>query len=170
MINSLCYGSFQHDANAVICDPELSSQLKSASYTALNKMMGEIQDEVPVLMSGAGHDAMAMSHLTKVHSLFALTYDFVIACEFCSPHGNGSHHFGTGWDVICPLSGRHKSLPRGTCIGRRCLDGGFSYTSISRDPHVNYNVQQNLCTVNRFPSINPPQWQPLNCTLSALFL
>lgn len=25
-----------------------------------------IQDEVPVLMSGAGHDAMALSHLTKV--------------------------------------------------------------------------------------------------------
>ncbi|KAK6240317.1 hypothetical protein SCA6_005706 [Theobroma cacao] len=65
-----CIIERKHDANAVICDPELSSQLKSASYTALNKMMGEIQDEVPVLMSGAGHDAMAMSHLTKVGMLF----------------------------------------------------------------------------------------------------
>ena len=31
-------------------------------------MEGEIQGDVPVLMSGAGHDAMAMSHLTKVCS------------------------------------------------------------------------------------------------------
>lgn len=60
---------FQHDANAVICDSELSSQLKFAANAALKRMTGEIQDEVPVLTSGAGHDAMAMSHLTKVRSL-----------------------------------------------------------------------------------------------------
>ncbi|XP_022762598.1 allantoate deiminase 2 isoform X2 [Durio zibethinus] len=60
----------KHDANAVICDPELSSQLKSAAYTALNGMIAEVQDEVPVLMSGAGHDAMALSYLTKVGMLF----------------------------------------------------------------------------------------------------
>ncbi|KAK9267098.1 hypothetical protein L1049_009516 [Liquidambar formosana] len=59
-----------HDANAVICDTELSSQLKSSAYTAVKRMEGEIQDEVPVVMSGAGHDAMAMSHLTKVGMLF----------------------------------------------------------------------------------------------------
>lgn len=65
----ICYAcTFQHDANAIISDPELSSQLKSAASTALKKMVGEIQEEVPVLMSGAGHDAMAMSHLTKVCS------------------------------------------------------------------------------------------------------
>ena len=29
-------------------------------------MAGDIQDETPALMSGAGHDAMAMSDLTKV--------------------------------------------------------------------------------------------------------
>ena len=58
--------TFQHDANAVVCDSELSSQLKSALYSALRKMAGDIQDETPALMSGAGHDAMAMSHLTKV--------------------------------------------------------------------------------------------------------
>ncbi|KAK9267688.1 hypothetical protein L1049_010120 [Liquidambar formosana] len=60
----------KHDANAVICDTELSSQLKSAAYTAVKRMGGEIQGEVPVVMSGAGHDAMAMSHLTKVGMLF----------------------------------------------------------------------------------------------------
>ncbi|XVE94299.1 hypothetical protein REPUB_Repub01dG0269100 [Reevesia pubescens] len=65
-----CIIERKHDANAVICDPELSSQLRSAAYTALNRMIGEIRDEVPVLMSGAGHDAMAMSHLTKVGMLF----------------------------------------------------------------------------------------------------
>lgn len=60
----------KHDANAIISDSELSSQLKSAASTALKKMVGEIQEEVPVLMSGAGHDAMAISHLTKVGMLF----------------------------------------------------------------------------------------------------
>ena len=50
----------------MVCDSELSSQLKSAAYSALRKMAGDIQDETPTLMCGAGHDAMAMSHLTKV--------------------------------------------------------------------------------------------------------
>uniref|UniRef100_A0A7N2MVC0 allantoate deiminase n=1 Tax=Quercus lobata TaxID=97700 RepID=A0A7N2MVC0_QUELO len=57
-----CIIDHKHDANAVVCDSELSSQLKSAA--------GDIQDETPALMSGAGHDAMAMSHLTKVGMLF----------------------------------------------------------------------------------------------------
>lgn len=65
-----CLIEHKHDAGAVICDPELSSQLKSAAYSALKRMEGDIQDEVPTLMSGAGHDAMAMSHLTKVGMLF----------------------------------------------------------------------------------------------------
>ncbi|CAH2078475.1 unnamed protein product [Thlaspi arvense] len=66
----LCSIERKHDADAVISDPHLSLQLKSAAQIALKKMTGEIQDEVPVLMSGAGHDAMAMSHLTKVGMLF----------------------------------------------------------------------------------------------------
>ncbi|CAL9051268.1 unnamed protein product [Musa acuminata subsp. burmannicoides] len=33
-------------------------------------MPTKIQGEVPVLMSGAGHDAMAISQLTKVGMLF----------------------------------------------------------------------------------------------------
>lgn len=64
-----CLSSLQHDADAVISDPHLSLQLKSAAQSALKKITGEIQDEVPVLMSGAGHDAMAMSYLTKVIEL-----------------------------------------------------------------------------------------------------
>ncbi|PON89256.1 Allantoate deaminase [Trema orientale] len=60
----------KHDANAVICDSELSSQLKSAAFAAVKRMGAEIQSELPVLMSGAGHDAMAISHLTKVGMLF----------------------------------------------------------------------------------------------------
>lgn len=50
----------------MVCDSELSSQLKFAANAALKRMTGEIQDEVPTLMSGAGHDAMAISRLTKV--------------------------------------------------------------------------------------------------------
>ncbi|KAG4168836.1 hypothetical protein ERO13_A12G049400v2 [Gossypium hirsutum] len=65
-----CIIERKHDANAVICDQELSSRLKSAAYSAVNKMVGQIHEEVPVLMSGAGHDAMAISHLTKVGMLF----------------------------------------------------------------------------------------------------
>ncbi|XP_050260793.1 allantoate deiminase 2-like [Quercus robur] len=65
-----CIINRKHDANAVVCDSELTSQLKSAAYSALKKMAGDIQDEAPALMSGAGHDAMAMSHLTKVGMLF----------------------------------------------------------------------------------------------------
>ncbi|KAL5539657.1 hypothetical protein UlMin_044815 [Ulmus minor] len=60
----------KHDANAVLCDSELSSQLKSAAHAAVKRMKGELQNELPVLMSGAGHDAMAMSRLTKVGMLF----------------------------------------------------------------------------------------------------
>ncbi|KAM4097958.1 hypothetical protein ACJW30_07G041000 [Castanea mollissima] len=65
-----CIIDRKHDVNAVVCDSELSSQLKSAASSALRKMAGDIQDETATLMSGAGHDAMAMSHLTKVGMLF----------------------------------------------------------------------------------------------------
>ncbi|XP_026399306.1 allantoate deiminase 2-like isoform X2 [Papaver somniferum] len=65
-----CIIERKHDAEAVKCDPGLSSELKSAANSALKRVAGEIQDKVPVLMSGAGHDAMAMSHLTKVGMLF----------------------------------------------------------------------------------------------------
>ncbi|GFQ00858.1 allantoate deiminase [Phtheirospermum japonicum] len=66
----LCLIERKHDANAVVCDPDLSSKLNSAAYAAVKRLSGENPDNVPVLMSGAGHDAMAMSHLTKVAMLF----------------------------------------------------------------------------------------------------
>ncbi|GAB2298310.1 hypothetical protein Dimus_032378 [Dionaea muscipula] len=65
-----CLIECKHDANAVMCDPELSLQLNSSAYSALKRMVGDIEIEVPTLMSGAGHDAMAMAHLTKVGMLF----------------------------------------------------------------------------------------------------
>lgn len=65
---TLSFHHFQHDANAVVCNEDLSSQLKSAAYSAMKRITGEEPDDVPVLMSGAGHDAMAMSHLSKVCS------------------------------------------------------------------------------------------------------
>ena len=73
--------SLQHDADAVISDPHLSLQLKSAAQSAIKKITGEVQDEVPVLMSGAGHDAMAMSYLTKVIEL-KLKQHLSVECVF----------------------------------------------------------------------------------------
>ncbi|KAK6931893.1 Peptidase M20 [Dillenia turbinata] len=65
-----CLFERKHDANAVMCNRDLSLKLKSAAYTAMKRMYGDIQEDVPELMSGAGHDAMAMSHLTRVGMLF----------------------------------------------------------------------------------------------------
>lgn len=65
-----CVIERKHDANAVNCDTELSLQLKSAALSAFRKMAGSVEVEVPKLMSGAGHDAMAMAHLTKIGMLF----------------------------------------------------------------------------------------------------
>ncbi|XP_042474816.1 allantoate deiminase 1-like [Macadamia integrifolia] len=90
----------KHDAGAVVCDPGLSSKMKSpaysalkkmeqlyvilgskmksSAYSALKKMVGEVQDEVPVLMSGAGHDAMAISQLTEVFPFFCFLFVRVV--------------------------------------------------------------------------------------------
>ncbi|XP_021730782.1 allantoate deiminase 2-like isoform X2 [Chenopodium quinoa] len=65
-----CVIERKHDANAVKCDNELSLQLQSAALTAFRKMAGNVDVDVPKLMSGAGHDAMAMAHLTKMGMLF----------------------------------------------------------------------------------------------------
>ncbi|CAA2958386.1 allantoate deiminase [Olea europaea subsp. europaea] len=65
-----CHIDRKHDANAVICDLGLSSKLKFAAYAALKRLTGENLDDVLILMSGVGHDAMVMSHLTKVAMLF----------------------------------------------------------------------------------------------------
>ncbi|XP_026665818.2 allantoate deiminase 2 isoform X1 [Phoenix dactylifera] len=68
MVN--CTIEHKHNAEAAHCDSGLSLQLKHATSSALGKMLGDIHSDVPILMSGAGHDAMAMSHLTKVGMLF----------------------------------------------------------------------------------------------------
>ena len=73
----------QHSAAATPCDPELTAQLKRATRSAVSAMApgghghgravgaGESTAATPVLMSGAGHDAMAMARLTRVGMLFA---------------------------------------------------------------------------------------------------
>lgn len=75
----------QHDARAVTCDPDMSAQLKSAANTALGRMVSEFDGEVPALMSGAGHDAMAISHLTKVCDLSAASPSFSFYFKY-KPH------------------------------------------------------------------------------------
>ncbi|KAL2900681.1 Allantoate deiminase 2 [Bienertia sinuspersici] len=65
-----CVIERKHDANAVKCDSELSSQLQLAALSAFRKVAGNVDVDVPILMSGAGHDAMAMAHLTKMGMLF----------------------------------------------------------------------------------------------------
>jgi allantoate deiminase len=57
---------FQHSAEATHCDQELTSQLKRAADSATRKLSSHVIGDLPVLMSGAGHDAMAMAKLTKV--------------------------------------------------------------------------------------------------------
>ncbi|RRT65734.1 hypothetical protein B296_00030399, partial [Ensete ventricosum] len=64
MVN--CTIERKHAADAAHCDSELSLQLKQAAHSIMTKMPTKIQGEEPVLMSGAGHDAMAISHLTEV--------------------------------------------------------------------------------------------------------
>jgi allantoate deiminase len=70
-----CRVEHKHSAPATLCDPELTSQLKLAARSAVSAMPGRsvasaAAAETPVLMSGAGHDAMAMAKLTKVGMLF----------------------------------------------------------------------------------------------------
>lgn len=70
----------QHSAAATPCDPDLTTQLKHATRSAVSVMApgghghghagaGE-STPTPMLMSGAGHDAMAMARLTRVGMLF----------------------------------------------------------------------------------------------------
>ncbi|MQM10518.1 hypothetical protein Taro_043415 [Colocasia esculenta] len=66
----LCNVERKHNAEAVRCNTDLMLQLESASRSAMRQTHGLTQVQVPVLMSGAGHDAMAMTHLTKVGMLF----------------------------------------------------------------------------------------------------
>ncbi|AQL05237.1 metallopeptidase precursor [Zea mays] len=67
-----CKVEHKHSAAATHCDPELTSQLKRAARSTVSAMPGRTvaAGETPVLMSGAGHDAMAMARLTKIGMLF----------------------------------------------------------------------------------------------------
>jgi allantoate deiminase len=74
LISYLCL-YFQHSAAATPCDTELTTQLELATRSAVSMMKPGGGHRVestatPVLMSGAGHDAMAMARLTKVGMVF----------------------------------------------------------------------------------------------------
>ncbi|KAK9838405.1 hypothetical protein WJX84_004812, partial [Apatococcus fuscideae] len=59
----------QHDdVAAVPCDVEIAEQLAAAAAAATP---GATPSDVPRLVSGAGHDAMAMADITKMGMLFA---------------------------------------------------------------------------------------------------
>ncbi|KAJ3679278.1 hypothetical protein LUZ60_017289 [Juncus effusus] len=65
-----CMVEHKHNAEATHCDKDLTSQLKHAANSAIKEMTNYIQGDMPVLMSGAGHDALAMAKLTKIGMLF----------------------------------------------------------------------------------------------------
>jgi len=72
-----------HKTNAVICDHQLTERMEAA--------VRRFQKEVPVLPSGAGHDAAAMSTITPVAMLFVRCKGGVShhPAEFVSEHDIG---------------------------------------------------------------------------------
>uniref|UniRef100_A0A0E0LEE9 allantoate deiminase n=1 Tax=Oryza punctata TaxID=4537 RepID=A0A0E0LEE9_ORYPU len=76
-----CAVEQKHAAAATPCDAQLTLQLERATRSTMSSMTAAAAaaalpgvrgagGETPVLMSGAGHDAMAMARLTKVGMLF----------------------------------------------------------------------------------------------------
>lgn len=68
-------GYLQHEANAVACAPKLNDMLNSAAVSAMRELppfrnnISTLEGGgmmAPTLVSGAGHDAIAMSLLTQV--------------------------------------------------------------------------------------------------------
>lgn len=64
----------KHEAGAVHCDSDVQERLRHATKQALQKLPssgfhadGQL---IPTLVSGAGHDALMMAHMTKVGMLF----------------------------------------------------------------------------------------------------
>ncbi|KAG0451571.1 hypothetical protein HPP92_026370 [Vanilla planifolia] len=82
MVN--CSIEHKHDAKATHSSKELSSELSQAVHSAMSGTPWRMKEEVPVLMSGAGHDAMAMSHLTRVGMLF-------VRCRGGISHSSDEH-------------------------------------------------------------------------------
>ncbi|GLJ39369.1 hypothetical protein SUGI_0803960 [Cryptomeria japonica] len=64
----------KNDASVVDCHSDMNFRLHNAARIAMQNLpllqTCKASDDVPMLMSGAGHDAMALSHLTKVGMLF----------------------------------------------------------------------------------------------------
>ncbi|KAI5055131.1 hypothetical protein GOP47_0030276 [Adiantum capillus-veneris] len=64
----------KHEAGAVHCDTLVQDRLQLASTEALQKLPSSgphvEHEQVPTLVSGAGHDALMMAHMTKVGMLF----------------------------------------------------------------------------------------------------
>ncbi|KAJ7513463.1 hypothetical protein O6H91_23G000700 [Diphasiastrum complanatum] len=60
----------KHEAKAVKCDSELTHRLKAAAKSGISKFLDSEVSDIPLLTSGAGHDAMAMARLTKVGMIF----------------------------------------------------------------------------------------------------
>jgi allantoate deiminase len=74
-----CVIERKHEANAIGCAPGLSDRLNTAAFTAMRELppfrnnFTALEDggfTAPTLVSGAGHDAMAMASLTQVGMLF----------------------------------------------------------------------------------------------------
>ncbi|KAH0455233.1 hypothetical protein IEQ34_015265 [Dendrobium chrysotoxum] len=85
-----CTIEHKHNAKAAYCDKELSLQLQQAVHSAVSKTPWSIQEDVPTLMSGAGHDAMAISHLTRVDILYSVGMLFV-RCRGGVSHSPAEH-------------------------------------------------------------------------------
>ncbi|WP_375753942.1 allantoate amidohydrolase [Vibrio sp. HN007] len=84
-----------HDAGSVVCEPRLTQELMN--------VVGDITGEPVVLVSGAGHDAMAMADIVPTTMMF-------VRCE-----GGVSHHPGervTAEDVAVSLRALYKFLER----------------------------------------------------------
>ncbi|MCO5567785.1 hypothetical protein L7F22_021481 [Adiantum nelumboides] len=65
----------KHEAGSVLCDSHVQERLRLASMQALQNLRRsgfhvDHEEVVPSLVSGAGHDALMMAHLTKVGMLF----------------------------------------------------------------------------------------------------
>mmetsp|Transcript_40748 Transcript_40748/g.49430 ORF Transcript_40748/g.49430 Transcript_40748/m.49430 type:complete len:495 (-) Transcript_40748:583-2067(-) len=58
----------KHDAEATECSPSLTERLMESAKDA--KVGEGREDEIPVMISGAGHDALAMAAITPIAMLF----------------------------------------------------------------------------------------------------
>lgn len=119
----------QHEARAMHCHSDIQERLRLGAEEALQKLWSSgvhvypssalhaDHQVIPTLVSGAGHDALMMAHLTKVHMhksaiiftsvklLWCALLRFLIldACE--------------GRDAVCSMYGRHQPFSGRECSG-----------------------------------------------------